>query len=135
MIEKVFLDSNVILDALLCREGKEAANSILSAGQSGQIRLCTSMLSFANIAYILRKYFRGEELRAMLKDIAGNIKVLPMGDQVVYDALDHWGPDFEDVLQYVCADCALCDCIITSDIRHYPDSALPVFTPQEFTFR
>ena len=132
MIGKVFLDSNVILDVLLSRNGKEAAGAVLQAGCGGAVQLCTSVLSFANIAYVLRKYFSGEELRGMLRSITANLSILPMGDQIVYESLNVWGPDYEDVLQYVCADYSRCDCIVTSDVKHYTGSAIPVYTPSQF---
>ena len=53
-MKTVFLDSNVILDAILDRSGAENAKQILQFGRDQQIRNCTSVLSFANIAYILR---------------------------------------------------------------------------------
>ena len=54
-MKKIFLDTNVILDAILDREGANNARQILQFGEENQIRNCTSVLSFANISYILHK--------------------------------------------------------------------------------
>ena len=75
-MKTVFLDSNVILDAILDRSGAENAKQILQFGRDQQIRNCTSVLSFANIAYILRKYLSGDESLGVLKALFDSVSVL-----------------------------------------------------------
>lgn len=131
-MKTVFLDSNVILDAILDRGGAENAKQILQFGRDQQIRNCTSVLSFANIAYILRKYLSGDESLGVLKALFDSVSVLPMGDQQVYNALRLAGPDFEDSLQIACAKAASCDVIVTRNLKYYKDVPIPVFTPEDF---
>ena len=131
-MKTVFLDSNVILDAILDRSGAENAKQILQFGRDQQIRNCTSVLSFANIAYILRKYLSGDESLGVLQALFDSVSVLPMGDQQVYNALRLAGPDFEDSLQIACAKAASCDVIVTRNLKHYKDVPIPVFTPEDF---
>lgn len=130
-MKKVFLDSNVILDSILHRDGYEFVDQILQFGMNHWIKNCTSVLSFANIAYILRK-MPSLELQETLSDIFKSISILPMGDIVVYNALKAGCPDFEDALQIACADQECCDLIITKDKRHYKGTPISVYTPEEF---
>lgn len=58
----VFLDTNILLDFLLRREGVDNAKEILKQCYQGKIDLYVSSLSFSNIAYIVRKQFKGEAL-------------------------------------------------------------------------
>ena len=131
-MKKVFLDSNVILDAILDRSGAEFARQILQFGEENQIRNCTSVLSFANISYILHKYLTAAEVYEVLAALFDCISILSMGDQQVYDSLLMKGPDFEDSLQIVCASHSCCDCIITNDRKHFRGIPLPVYTPEDF---
>lgn len=131
-MKKVFLDSNVILDAILDRDGAEYAKQIIQFGRDQQLKNCTSVLSFANIAYILRKYLSTKETLDVLGALFDNVSILPMGDQQVYNALRLGGPDFEDSLQIACAKAASCDIIITRNMKHYKDVPLVVFTPEAF---
>ena len=92
-MKRVFLDSNVILDSILHREGYETVDQILQFGRNMYIKNCTSILSFANIAYILRKYRSDrDDLEKTMKALFDSIKILPMGDIQVYDALRAGGP-------------------------------------------
>lgn len=131
-MKKVFLDSNVILDAILERPGALDARQLLQFGVEGQVKICTSVLSFANIAYILRKYLQGEKTLEVLSALFDSISILFMGDQQVYRALKLEGPDFEDCLQMACATASGCDIIITNNRRHFKGSPLPVYAPKEF---
>ena len=55
-MKRVFLDTNVILDAALpVRANFVCANSILSACDNNDIQGCVSLLTIANTAYILKK--------------------------------------------------------------------------------
>ena len=60
--KSVFVDTNVLLDDILIREGTESAKKILELGVKRQIRLCLSALSVVNIAYITRKAVSREKL-------------------------------------------------------------------------
>ena len=131
-MKKVFLDSNVILDAILERDGHEAAARILQFGTQSYIKNCTSVLSFANIAYVLRKYCSPDEMGSVLENLFKAVTILPMGEMSVYNALRAKGADFEDDLQAACADIECCDLIVTRDKRHFRELPLPVYTPEEF---
>ena len=59
---KIFVDTNVLIDLICQREGYDQAGKILALGEFSQYTLYTSVLSIANIAYILRKVLKGDVL-------------------------------------------------------------------------
>ncbi len=70
MNQRLFLDTNVLLDVLLERPGYQATLKLLQAGSDGRVSLCTSILSMANIAYVLRKTTNPGLLTPTLKQLS-----------------------------------------------------------------
>ncbi len=130
-MKKVFLDTNVILDFVLHRDGENNAIDIMQMGEEGKISLCTSFLSMANIAYILRKIPK-ENLYNILSLLTTIFSILPMTNDQFSKALHIENTDFEDVLQYVCAKDNQCDCIVTSNKKHFEFSKIQIYSPYEF---
>lgn len=117
---KVFLDTNVMLDAALpARPRYAAANAILSACDYGTISGCVSILTAANMAYMLKRGRTVNEMKTLLKETLEGVSILPMDNDQLQTAYGIVAPDFEDVLQYACARAAGCDLIVTDDTRHY----------------
>ena len=132
-MSKTFLDTNVILDAFLPdRPSAEAARQILAIGNETD-RLYLSSLSMANLDYVLRKNLGKDRAIGILDALFKRYYILPVNDMNVCEALRSDCPDFEDSLQFSCADYGNCDCIVTGNTRHFKAFApLPVFTPEEF---
>ena len=133
---KLFLDTNVILDLYIPgREGKEAARTLLDLRDASEdsIRLYLSFLSVANIAYVLRKHFDKVRMKEIIRELFHFCDVLPMSDISILDALDSPCPDFEDSLQFSCAEMKECDFLLTSNLRHFQGSTwMTVLTPAQF---
>ena len=131
-MKKVFIDTNVLIDFILEREGAKNAADILQLGEEKKIRTAASFLTMANTAYIIRKGRTQTELYALLTDLSDMIEILPMDERQFKDALDRPASDFEDVLQYECAKAHGCDVIVTRNSRHFPFAQIPVLSPAEF---
>lgn len=134
-MDKVFVDTNVLLDFVLAREGEQDALDIFQMGEDSQIELVVSFLTMANIAYIARKHRTREELYEYLGELSSLFHILPMDEEQYKKALSMVAPDFEDLLQYMCASNAACDFIITNNTRHFLFSNIPVLTPSQFLKR
>jgi len=119
MNQRLFLDTNVLLDVLLERPGFQSALKLLQAGSDGRVSLCTSILSMANIAYVLRKTTNPGLLTPTLKQLSSLMEVLPMDAAQLDNAILLSGPDFEDVLQAVCAVQGGCPQLITRNPKHF----------------
>ena len=49
-MKRIFLDTNIIVDFILERDGAEDAANILQLGEDGKIELAVSFLTMANTA-------------------------------------------------------------------------------------
>ena len=115
----VFLDTNIILDLLLERDGYEDSARIFQLQEEGSICLCVSILTMVNAAYVYRKTV-GQRLAVVnLKYLSALLEVLPMDNTMLQEAILREGEDFEDVLQAVCAAHHGCDYVVTRNPRHF----------------
>ena len=137
---KVFLDTNVLLDLFLEREGMDAAAQILDYGIKDRITVGVSYLSFANIAYVMRKWMPHQFLSPSLLQLSSLVNVLSMDDGQLHNAIMMEGPDFEDVLQYACALDHGYGLIVTRNKDHFnvrnglseSFRPIPIMSPPEF---
>ena len=140
MKPKVFFDTNIMLDLIQERPGYQYAARILQRQEDGEITVCISILSMANIAYVLRRTIPQNLLVPTLKQISSIVEVIPMDDTQLQKALLMDGPDFEDIMQAACAASNGCQVILTHNPRDFKirkglcDSlSLPmIMTPEEY---
>ena len=116
---KVFLDTNILLDLLLEREGYELCAKIFQLQEEGKCTLCVSVLTMVNAAYIYRKTVGQDMAVANIKYLSTLVEVLPLDNEILQAAIYRHGKDFEDVLQAVCAAVGKCDCIVTRNEKDY----------------
>lgn len=133
MMQKIFLDTNVVVDIVQKREGEQNVRKILAYAASDQwVRLYVSYLSMANLAFIVRKAGI-TRVKDTIKDIMDWCDVVSSSDAQIMHALKCDSPDFEDSLQIACAESKNCDVIITRNPKHFSDyTEIPVISPEEF---
>lgn len=131
-MKKVFLDTNVLLDFVTGRDGFENASSILQLGEENKVILMTSFLSMANTAYVAKRGRNQLELYELLQGLSEMVHTLSMNEMQLQEALSIIVPDFEDMLQFVCAKEHDCDAIITRNKKDFVFSTIPLYTPTEF---
>jgi len=132
-MEKIFLDTNIVLDFLGERENfYEAAAKILTLADQKKITVYTSPSSISNAYYILAKY---ENPKAALEKIR-KFKVLCsisiMNDEVVERAINSDFKDFEDGMQYYSAIAENCEIIITRNEKDFKSALIPVMNAESF---
>ena len=140
MKPRVFFDTNIILDLIQERPGYDDAARILQKQEDGDIDVCLSVLSVANVAYVLRKTLPHSLVEPTLKQVASVMEVLPMDNEQFQQALLLNGPDFEDIMQLTCAIAGGCQVIITHNPRDFhagkglaEEFQMPeIFTPEEY---
>ena len=129
-MKNVFLDTNILIDYALGREHADDAEQLLQHGKNGQVCLCASFLTFANMAYILKGKVNVYDMFSYLHTF---INVLPNDDAQLLKSMEQPVRDFEDMLQYQCAKAAGCDVIVTNNGRDYAGFCnLPVMTAEGF---
>lgn len=132
-MKKVFLDTNVVLDYYLDREGfSDDAEAILAYGYNQGCLLYVSSLTCANMAYIGRKKFSGEAIYAILASLFEFAEIASVDSNAVKSAVTLQAKDFEDALQYFSAKAIGVDCIVTRNVKDFPFSELQVLTPKDF---
>lgn len=132
-MDKVFLDTDVILDFLLDRNDfSEASVCLLTLGDMGKISLYSSGLVFSNCYYILRKISSHAKAIDALQSLGSFIEFTTIDHQVVLDALHSSFKDFEDALQNAAATSAGVRILITRNIKDFKQSNLAVMTPEVY---
>ena len=121
------VDTNVVIDMLLDRDGADAACAVFDGAERGEYTLHLCALSFTNIYYSLRKYLSHEERISALMQLQEVLQVMPVDVDVINAALrSGWG-DFEDAVQNYTA---MCDSrisgIITRNTKDFQKSQLEV---------
>lgn len=130
---RVFLDTNILLDYLLKRDGFfDAALDIFKMAAKGKLVLLVSDLSFANIKYITRKAIPLEVFYDVMLKLKQFVTVVPIGDRAVEEALKVRAKDFEDSLQYFSALYANADVIVTRNIKDFDYPNMNIMDSQTF---
>jgi predicted nucleic acid-binding protein len=138
MIDKGFIDSDIILDVALAREPfLEKSKMLLSTAANNLIIGFTSSLCIANVYYFMRKYKTDKDAREFLSTLLSFLTVLPIEHDVTLNVLQSEFSDFEDALQYYTAMKNQCNYLITRNSNDYKKSLelnLPVkvLSPDDF---
>lgn len=133
MSERIFLDTNIIIDLLGEREPFYLpAARIATLADRKQIKIYVSALSYPTVFYVLLKF----EAKEIVTDKLRKFKIIAntsnLTDAVIEKALISNFRDFEDGLQYHCALHSDCNILITRNEKDFINAALPVMTPREY---
>jgi predicted nucleic acid-binding protein len=133
-MRRVFLDANVVIDALLEEdENMEAALRILGLAEQGVIETYCSSLSLATASYFMEKAKIDHKQQVERINIYCQIcNVTTVDAAVVRQALDSSFTDFEDALQYFSAMTEDADIIVTRNGSDFTHAEIPVQTPAQF---
>jgi predicted nucleic acid-binding protein len=132
-MEKVFVDSDIILDLLAKRDPHYRSAAILfSQVEKGALQAFISPLILANLFYILRKSTSNAKAKETLKKFKTLIQILPVNDKTIEQALNSEFPDFEDAVQYYTAMKNGIKILITRNKKDYKKAAMTICTVEEF---
>ncbi|MDE6168188.1 MAG: PIN domain-containing protein [Acetatifactor sp.] len=134
MALRILIDTNVLLDYLLCREPYDrAARDIIIACKQKRVFGCIAAHSISNMFFIMRKSFSAEERRNVLLCLCELFEVEGIDKGKILEALanDQFS-DFEDCLQMECAKVFRADYIITRNCGDFEKSTIPCMEPCEF---
>lgn len=133
-MNRLFLDTNIILDFLLEREEwLDDVVTILSLADSGKIEVYCSTLSLATASYLMEKAKMPHILlRRKLSGFCEICKLSPVDENVVRQSLSSDFTDFEDALQYYSALAVKAEVIVTRNGKDFVNSTLPVMTAGEW---
>ncbi|MCB0595522.1 MAG: PIN domain-containing protein [Lewinellaceae bacterium] len=133
MSKKIFLDSDVVIDFLMKREPFEVESmKIFEYSLRNQLTIGLSSLSISNIYYIIRRVEDKKKAIDKVRSIIKLTEILSVDKSMVEKSAYSEFKDFEDGIQYFCADFHGYKTIITRNVKDYSKSSLSVLTPKEF---
>ncbi len=129
---KVAFDTNVLLDTILNRPGREDALRLMLAVSEEKFVGVLSANSITDMYYLARKGIGDEAAREAIFDVLSMFDVAPVDGDVCSMALNTPMSDYEDAVLSVCAVREGADYIATGDQGFLKaDSPVQVRTPAQ----
>jgi len=133
MKERIFLDTDVILDLVLERKPYcYDSQRILSLIERDEISGYTSALVLANCYYIISRNRNKATAVKVLAKLRSILTILSVTDKDIGESLSSGFKDFEDGVQYFIAVNNGVNTIITRNIADYKSVDMMVFLPGDF---
>ncbi len=133
MKEKVFVDTDIILDLLASRMPHyEYAAKLFTLADHAKISISVSSLSFSNLHYLLSKQYGKQEALGILREFKVLVSVLGVDDKIIDLALNSSMSYFEDAVQYHTVLQREVDVLLTRNLRDYKVSGLTVMTAESY---
>ena len=127
---KVMIDLNVILDVLQKRDPfYETSAALLAAAETGHIQGYIAGHSITTLFYLIQKGKSSSEARATITNLLQFLKIGPVDQTTIEQALNLDYRDFEDAVQMMSAVQCKADYLITRNIKDYQPALLPVAQP------
>lgn len=132
-MEKVFVDTNIILDWLGNRQPFFiSAQKLFKMGEDKKIEILISTVSHTTTEYILRKQIGEDSTRKALAAIRTLSSVCTSGEKEIDLAIASNFKDFEDAFQYYTAMNNSAKVIITRNPKDFKKSTIPIMNAEEY---
>lgn len=132
-MEKVFVDSDIILDLLAKREPfYKAAAELFSLVEKSSIEAYISPIIITNLHYILCKLKNKDQAIRNLRKLRLLVKILPVDEKIIDLALVSDFKDLEDDIQYYTAKEFGIQYILTRNKKDYKTGDIQVMTAEEY---
>lgn len=129
----ILIDLNILLDVLQKREPFYAASArVLALIETGEVTGYIASHSLPTLFYLIRKERGVSEARAILTNVLQIVKVAPVDQTTIEQALNLDYPDYEDAVQMVAAVQQKVDALITRNGKDFQPALLPVIQPVDF---
>lgn len=130
---RVLIDLNIILDVLQKRDPfYETSARLLALVEIGQVEGYVAAHGMTTLFYLISKDRSVAEARAALTSLLQFIKVAPLDQSTIEQALNLDYRDYEDAVQMISALQSKLDCLLTRNVKDYSPALLPVLQPVEF---
>lgn len=130
---KIMIDLNVILDVLQKRNPfYETSAALLAAAEIGDVDGFISAHSVTTLFYLIQKGSSSSEARAAITNLLQFLKIGPVDQTTIEQALNLDYSDFEDAVQMMSAVQCRADYLITRNTKDYQPTLLPVIQPVDF---
>ena len=134
MVNRILLDTNVLLDYILTRESfYEDAEKIVLDCAEGRAKGCIAAHSIPNMFFILRKDYSAEERREILYNMCSIFDIEGIDRAKLLAGLQNEDySDFEDCLQMECAKSYGAEYIVKRNVSDYKTSEVPAVLPKDY---
>lgn len=134
MVNRILIDTNILLDYLLTREPFYVdASNIVSICVDGKVKGCIAAHSISNMFFILRKDYNVKERREILINLCSIFDIEGIDKGKLISGLQNEDfSDFEDCLQMECAKVYGAEYIITRNIDDYKASEIKAILPKDY---
>lgn len=134
MVNKILIDTNVLLDYLLEREPFfEDAKKVILSCTDEKVKGCIAAHSISNMFFILRKDYNAKERREVLLNLCKIFDVEGIDKAKLISGLTNEDfSDFEDCLQMECAKSYEADYIVTRNVSDYVTSEVKAVMPKDY---
>lgn len=129
---QVLFDLNIILDVLQERkEFYEFSARLLAYAETGRIQGWLAAHSITTLFYLIAKDRSPEEARVTVTSLLQFLKIAPVDQLTVEQALNLPYRDFEDAVQMMAALQVKADYLLTRNVRDFQPALLEVIQPVE----
>ena len=131
-MNKVFLDSDVLLDFLLNTEQANYVATIIENSLQTNLQLFTSPVSITNIYYIVGRLENKNQANLKTNKLLQFLRVETIGQNVIDMVSKSKFKDFDDAVQNFCATLAGHQLLVTRNTKDFKHSDLAIMTPKEY---
>lgn len=129
----ILIDLNIVLDVLQRREPFfEASARLLAAVETGLLEGFIATHSITTLFYLIQKDKSSAEARASITNLLQFLKIAPVNQSTIDQALNLDYDDFEDAVQMISALQCKAEYLITRNITDFQPPLLPVLQPVDF---
>ncbi len=129
---QVLFDLNIILDVLQEREEfYDYSARLLAMAETGSIQGWLAAHSITTLFYLIAKDRSPEQARVTLTSLLQFLKIAPVDQNTIEQALNLPYRDFEDAVQMMAALQIRADYLLTRNVKDYQPAPLDVIQPVE----
>lgn len=129
----ILIDTNIMIDSITIRdEESHFSKDIITLCAEGKVSGFVAPHSLSNMYYILRKQYSEKELRKIIERFSKLLTIVNTDSHIINAALNNNDiADFEDAIQYACAESVGADCIVTRNTKDFGNCPIKAVTPEE----
>lgn len=138
-MKKLFLDTNILLSFHFVdaeKRQQKAIDLIFAGIEQGRWEGYISLVTFYQLMYFIdRKINNAQTAAQRAYAYLKILKLTPFDPSFVADLNINLWPDYEDGLQYLCAQSGGCDTIISTNSKDFFSSEIMVIDPLNFVLQ
>lgn len=136
MNQKLFIDTDIILDILAKREPfYNPAAQLFALIEEKKVDAFTTPVVFSNLFYILSKLKSRNFAHSSLRKLRLLLTIIQVDEKVIDLALNSEFKDFEDAIQFYAAKFHNLDFIITRNVKDFVSKEIVVLTAEDYIER